>query len=348
MPDKSAQVGIVFQQAVVGGEPVPAGGRCLQHRRIRNAVGKIHVREQDAALIRILRSAVADVGELEAQIQVQALGTQRIMGHKLQFEGRFFPVAHGLQARTQAEVAALAHAEAQGGVRNGVEFLLGIVTQVGNARTHIVQELGSGIALNAKPCLPFVVRHSPGVLAQIIVRCQHVGILQIGRKLAALIRIEEVCTYIGIGPYSPIGLVGSVPEELVFLQGDIAVMAHVGVVAAVQVQAEVILADGVPNHVHLRVETIPRPGLQIEGLFARKAGRRPHLHQVRIELVGTLVGRALDAVVKVQVELKHRIRQLHQLVRLLDAGGLHGVNVGYLHHGVQVLGVCVGAHKEGR
>ena len=117
----------------------------------------------------------------------------------------------------------------------------------------------------------------------------------------------------------------------------------------VNVEAEIPRSHGVPHQVQLRMQGIAGSGLQVKLLFSRQAGAGTHGHQVGIKLVGALVGGALHAVVKVQVEFEHGIRQGLQLGRFLDSRGLAGVHASNLHHRVQVLGVGgSGSEQEGR
>ena len=346
MPLKGAQVQVVFLQAVVAGDAVSAGGRCLQHGGIRNAEGKVHVRENEAGLIGIdIFFRAIDIGELHAQIQVPAALVEGIMRSSLKLgahctgvsprEGnRFCPHDHA-EGRT-------AETHAQRDIRNRVELRLVPVSQIRQAGAQIVQELGPGRVLKAQ--LPLAPVSDIGLGSRgpyqvaVEVGSQDIPVLQIGRQLAALEGIVEVCPGGGAGAYSAIGLLGAVKVEELLLLRYVAVIAHVGVVRGVQIHSEVVSPHGVPHQLQLRMHGVTGAGLQIELMLVGETGGRAHLHQVGIKFVGAFVGRALDAVVKVQVKLEHRIRQRKQLRGLLNAGGLPGVHIGHLHHRIQILG----------
>ena len=228
-----------------------------------------------------------------------------------------------------------------------MEFLIGRAGQISDAGAHIVQETGTGIALDPQLHLALVGKARGGIGLEVKVCGGHVGILRVRRKAASLVRGQKIYSGLGAGTQARSeGL--SVIVKHSFLQADAPVTAPVGVVDGIDVHTEIPRSDGVPDHVQLRMHGVAGAGLQIQGMLTGKAGCRPQLHQVRIELVGALVRGALDAVVKVQVELKNRVREGPQLLRLLYAGGFPGVDIGNFHHRVQVLGGGRCAHQQGR
>ena len=142
------------------------------------------------------------------------------------------------------------------------------------------------------------------------------------------------------------GAGGAVRKEQLILHRYVTVLADIGMMVSVHVQAEIPLADRRPHHGGLRVETIARTQAYKQRSLVRGARLGPQLHQVRLKLIRALIRRIAHAVVHVQVKAVHGVRHGKELRGFFDAAGLPGVGIGYLHDRIQVLGKEAGADTE--
>ncbi len=116
---------------------------------------------------------------------------------------------------------------------------------------------------------------------------------------------------------------------------------------AVQAHLEGSVQDGTEDDIGLGTEGITGTGPDIEFVPREAFALRFHVHQIRAEFVGALVGIPEDGVVEVRIEPEQGVRHVHRNGSLVDIQVLAFVGAGHLYGRIQVLGPEGGAGTQG-
>ena len=113
------------------------------------------------------------------------------------------------------------------------------------------------------------------------------------------------------------------------------VVAEIGTVAGIEVQEELPSGNGRRGEIEHWMHRIAGTGTQVELVAREIVCLRLHVHQVRREVVASLVGILEHGIVEVQVETQERVRDGHLYCRLRHAETAF-VLVGDFHGGVDL------------